>query len=135
MDFVTWLKLQWDRVGAWVCIAVGALALLLGYLGVSDTPHTAEQLPYIVSGGLVGIFLLGVGGMLWLSADLRDEWRKLDELDRTVASHQLAPASPVEPVTGPLPALEPPAGPPADGGPKGGASRPGRRSTRSRSSA
>jgi hypothetical protein len=23
------------------------------------------------------VFLLGLGGMLWLSADLRDEWREL----------------------------------------------------------
>jgi hypothetical protein len=37
-------------------------------------------MPYIASGGLGGIFLLGLGSTLWLSADLRDEWRKLDEL-------------------------------------------------------
>jgi hypothetical protein len=30
----------------------------------------------------VGVFLLGLGGVLWLSADLRDEWRKLDRIER-----------------------------------------------------
>jgi hypothetical protein len=90
MGFIDWVRLQWDRVGAWVCIGVGALVLLLGYIGVSGTPYTSEQLPYIISGGLTGIFLLGIGGMLWLSADLRDEWRKLDNLDESLQAHTKA---------------------------------------------
>jgi hypothetical protein len=49
---------------------------------VSDTAFPAEQIPYVVSGGLVGVFLLGLGAVLWLSADLRDEWRKLDAIER-----------------------------------------------------
>jgi hypothetical protein len=31
---------------------------------------------------MVGLFLLGLGALLWVSADLRDEWRKLDSIDR-----------------------------------------------------
>ncbi len=81
MDLLGWLRNEWDRAGAWLAIGAGALALILGYVGVSNTEFTAEQLPYVVSGGLVGIFLLGIGGMLWLSADLRDEWRTLDAMD------------------------------------------------------
>jgi hypothetical protein len=77
MDLITMLKRQWDRVAAWVLIAVGLLALLLGYVGISGTPHVAEQLPYFISGGLLGVFVLGVAGMLWVSADVRDEWREL----------------------------------------------------------
>jgi hypothetical protein len=84
VELLTYIKAQWDRVGAWAAILIGALALLLGWLGISNTPYVAEQLPYIISGGLVGVFLLGVGGMLWLSADLRDEWRKLDDLETAV---------------------------------------------------
>jgi hypothetical protein len=49
---------------------------------VSSQALTAQQVPYIVSGGIGGLFLLGVGAMLWLSADLRDEWRKLDAIER-----------------------------------------------------
>lgn len=82
------LRQQWDRVAAWIAAGVGAGVLLTGYLGVSGTPHVAEQLPYFVSAGLTGIFLLGVSGMLWISADLRDEWRELHQiraaLDRVV---------------------------------------------------
>jgi hypothetical protein len=92
MDAVmSYLKNQWDRVGAWVCVAAGAAALLIGYLGVSDTIYTHEQIPYVVSGGLVGIFLLGLGAMLWVSADLRDEWRKLDAIDRHLVANGKLP--------------------------------------------
>jgi hypothetical protein len=74
MKFV---RTQWDRSGAVVAVAAGLIALFLGWLGSSDTQYVAGQMPYIVSGGLLGIFLLGVGAVLWLSADLRDEWRQL----------------------------------------------------------
>jgi hypothetical protein len=86
MDFVKslvkYVRTQWDRVGAWVSIAAGAIALLVGWLGVSGTTYPSEQIPYVISGGLVGLFLLGLGAMLWLSADLHDEWRKLDAIER-----------------------------------------------------
>jgi hypothetical protein len=84
MDILSYVRNQWDRVAAWVCIAVGAIALLLGWLGVSGTAYTAEQVPYVISGGVVGVFLLGLGALLWLSADLRDEWRKLDAIERVM---------------------------------------------------
>ena len=78
MEIGKWLRLQWDRVLAWVFVAVGAIALIAGWVGVSGSAYAAGQLPYLISGGIGGIFLLGVGATLWLSADLRDEWRKLD---------------------------------------------------------
>ena len=77
MNPMTFLRAQWDRVGAWVCISGGAIVLLLGWWGISGTTSVGRQLPYIISGGLFGVFLLGVGGLLWVSADLRDEWREL----------------------------------------------------------
>jgi len=81
MDIGKWLRLQWDRVLAWVLVAAGAIALIAGWVGVSGSAYAAGQLPYIISGGIGGIFLLGVGATLWLSADLRDEWRKLDSIE------------------------------------------------------
>ena len=90
MDLTTRIRQQWDRVGAGVAIALGALALLLGWLGVSATPYPAEQLAYIVSGAVGGIFLLGLGAMLWLSADLRDEWTKLDRLESALREREHA---------------------------------------------
>lgn len=86
MDFLKFLRLQWDRAAAWVVVAAGAVALVLGYRGVSGTAYLVEQVPYIVSGAVLGVFLLGLGAMLWLSADLRDEWRKLDDLEQAIST-------------------------------------------------
>jgi|SRR5581483_98775 len=81
MELWKWLRLQWDRVFGSAFVVTGAVALLTGWSKVSATPYVAEQVPYVVSAGLGGLFLLGVGATLWHSADLRDEWRKLDRLE------------------------------------------------------
>jgi hypothetical protein len=105
MDYVKWARGQWDRVGAVMAAVGGLLALLLGWIGVSGTAYPAGQLPYLVSGGLLGIFLLGVGGTLWLSADLRDEWRKLDRVEEALQSLEAATlATTPETADAPLPA-------------------------------
>jgi hypothetical protein len=97
-DIVGWVRAQWDRVSAWACLAAGAITLLMGWVGVSGTVYTTKQLPYIASNGLGGLFLLGTGAMLWLSADLRDEWRKLDRIEKAIlASGVAALPSPAEP--------------------------------------
>ena len=77
MELGKYLRVQWDRAGAVIATVLGLIALLLGYLGASDTVYIAEQIPYVVSGGLLGIVLLTIGAVLWISADLRDEWREL----------------------------------------------------------
>ncbi len=84
MDKMTYLRAQWDRALAIALVALGFLLLLLGWFGVRDTAYPAEQIPYIVSGGLFGLFASGLGAVLWISADLRDEWRKLDDLEQAV---------------------------------------------------
>lgn len=70
-------KNRWERAIAAAAVVAGALALLLGWLGVSRATLTTEQLPYIASGGLVGLFALGLAATLWLSADMRDEHQTL----------------------------------------------------------
>jgi hypothetical protein len=75
-----WVRAQWDRVAAVAAIAIGAVALIVGWVRISGELYPAAQLPYILSGGLGGLFLLGLGSTLWLSADLRDEWRELRRL-------------------------------------------------------
>jgi hypothetical protein len=85
MDFAKWLRLEWDRALSWAAVIAGAVALIIGWVGVSGSPYASGQLPYIISGGIGGIFLLGLGAMVWLSADLRDEWRKLDRLEEAIA--------------------------------------------------
>jgi hypothetical protein len=82
MGVSNWLKTQWDRVAAGVVLVLGLLALWLGWVGVHNGKLATQQLPYLASGGLLGVFALGVAGTLWLSADLRDEWRVLDDIRR-----------------------------------------------------
>jgi len=84
MGLLKYVRAQWDRSAGVAAMLLGALGLLLGWIGVSGAVYPAEQLPYLVSGGLGGLFLLGVGATLWLSADLRDEWRHLDSLEDEV---------------------------------------------------
>jgi uncharacterized membrane protein YfcA len=77
MGFVNWVRTQWDRAIALGALIIGLLALLIGWIGVSGNAYVAKQLPYVISGALFGIFMIGAAGVMWLSADLRDEWREL----------------------------------------------------------
>lgn len=97
MTYLRWARTQWDRVAAWACIALGALAVVLAWVAVGQEPLTAQQLPYLVSGGIGGLFLLGLGATLLLSADLRDEWRKLDAIERQGATAAGAEPDPDDP--------------------------------------
>ncbi|HYT39761.1 MAG TPA: hypothetical protein VEN99_09635 [Acidimicrobiia bacterium] len=81
MKLGRWLRLAWDRAAAVTLIVAGALALVLGWIGVSGEAFPAKQLPYLISGGIAGVFILGLGALCWLSADLRDEWTKLDRIE------------------------------------------------------
>lgn len=93
MDLINLAKKQWDRSAAIVFTGIGAIALIGGWLGVRGTPVLAEQTRYIVSGGVGAIFLLGLGATLWISADLRDEWRKLDRIEQSLGDGVLRWAS------------------------------------------
>ena len=82
MNIVRWLRVQWDRALAGAAALAGVIGLIVSWAGISDEVFAARQLPYLLSGGIGGLFLLGVGATMWLSADLRDEWHKLDRIER-----------------------------------------------------
>src|SRR5437762_12928451 len=84
MNLGNWLRVTWDRAVAVVLVAAGAAALLLGWIGMSDKALPALQLPYLISGGITGLFVLGLGTACWLSADMRDEWTKLDRIEEAL---------------------------------------------------
>lgn len=92
MDVMTWARSQWDRLTAAAALAAGVVLLVRGWYGVSGTAYPAEQLPYLISGGIGGLLLLGISAALWLSADLHDEWRKLDRIEQAIRETAIDPA-------------------------------------------
>lgn len=82
MGLWVFIRNQWDRVGAVAFAIAGAIAMDVAWLKVSWTLNTGEQLPYVVSAAMVGLFLLQIAALMWIAADLRDEWRKLDDIER-----------------------------------------------------
>ena len=100
MELKTFVRANWDRLLAVGLVLVGILALIIGWFGVSGTGLAAEQNPYLISGGVAGIAMIAIGCTVWLSADLQDEWRRLDALEERLG--QLVPptvstAAPVSP--------------------------------------
>ena len=74
------MRAHWDRLLAVGCVVIGAVVAILGWIGISGTALAYRQLPYLISGGVGGALFVGVGLTVYLSADLQDEWRKLDSL-------------------------------------------------------
>jgi hypothetical protein len=82
MHLTRWLRAEWDRVAGYASIAVGLVVLLTGINGVRHAEDVVDQLAYLTSGGIGAMFLLGVGATLLLSADLHDDWRKLNRVEQ-----------------------------------------------------
>jgi hypothetical protein len=78
----TALKHHWDRVLALVIALVGTVMLVVGWVHVSGTSVVAAQIPYLASECVGGLIAFGIATTLWISADLRDEWAKLDQIHR-----------------------------------------------------
>lgn len=75
---------RWMLVLGGVLLPLGLLLILLGWLGASRTILPFEQIPYVVSGGLLGIALVIIGGFVYfaywqtlLVRDTRAERREL----------------------------------------------------------
>ena len=86
MSYLRWIRNQWDRAFGVAAVTAGLVVLLAGWIGTSRAIFPAQQIPYLISGGLLGLFLLGLGATAWLSADMRDEWRKLDDFQGAVVA-------------------------------------------------
>lgn len=70
---------RWRTVMAVLAAGGGLIAILACWIGVSGSLVVANQLSYIASGGLLGLFLLGVATLLFW-AEQRD--RELERLHR-----------------------------------------------------
>lgn len=89
MGFKRFLRAEWDRVAGYAFVLAGAVALVFGFVGVRAAADVVDEISYLVTGGIGAIFLLGVGATLLLSADLHDDFRKLDRVEGKLdAIHQ-----------------------------------------------
>lgn len=84
-------RLLWRWVGAavrpylgWVLVGLGALVLLIGWFGVSREALPAKQIPYLVSGGIGGIFLAVLGAYFLGTQEMRNDSGRLDRLEHMV---------------------------------------------------
>lgn len=53
---------------ATLLLPAGVAAIVLGWSGASRTPFVFEQIPYLISGGLLGVGLVTCGGLLYLAS-------------------------------------------------------------------
>jgi hypothetical protein len=53
--------------GAFAVLA-GFVLMFLGWYGAARTPRQIEQIPYLISGGFIGLGLVFVGGLILASA-------------------------------------------------------------------
>jgi hypothetical protein len=83
-----WLRDRWHRALAVITAAVGLALVIFGWVGVSGSHSTTKQLPYLASGGVGGLFALGVAATIWLSSDLREGLAKFQGSPPAVAGSQ-----------------------------------------------
>jgi hypothetical protein len=55
---------EWPMALGMAMIVTGVVLSVLGYAGVQGSSATVEQLSFLVSGGLAGLFLLCLGSAL-----------------------------------------------------------------------
>lgn len=67
---------RWMLIVGGVLLPLGVLLVLLGWKGASDTVFVFEQVPYLISGGLLGVALVVAGGFVyfayWLTLLVRE---------------------------------------------------------------
>ncbi|MEY2446959.1 MAG: hypothetical protein QOH79_435 [Acidimicrobiaceae bacterium] len=82
--FWRWVHKATRPVIGWILLAVAALFILFGWIGVSGTPTVAKQIPYVVSGGIFGVFLAVFGAYFLATEELRKDSGRLDRLEGMV---------------------------------------------------
>jgi hypothetical protein len=82
--FWRWVGSATRPVVGWVLAGLGVIAILIGYLGISRESVVAKQLPYLISGGIGGIALVGAGAALIATEDIRRFRTRLDRLEAMV---------------------------------------------------
>lgn len=59
-----------------VLVAGGLVCVLLGFLGVRRNDDIVLQMPYLASGGLVGLALIGLGALVMIQQQMQEQSRR-----------------------------------------------------------
>lgn len=88
---------QWFQLAGAVLPLLGLLSILIAWYGVSHTARTWRQTPYLVSGGLLGLGLIFLGGFsyfaFWLTKLVQESRRQTAVLERIEAHLARTPES------------------------------------------
>jgi hypothetical protein len=76
-DFKTFVRLNARILIALALLVLGVVLVLLGWYGAANTNILTEQIPYFISGGLLGMALIIVAGIVGSSASLSRENRDM----------------------------------------------------------
>jgi hypothetical protein len=71
-------------IAACVLVPLGLGLVILGWLGAAKTPYQFEQMPYLISGGLLGLALAVLGGLAyfahWMTRIVADQRMQTDRI-------------------------------------------------------
>lgn len=81
---------RWRSVLAALAVVGGLISLIACWIGVSGSLVVANQLSYIASGGLFGLFLLGVATLLFWAEQRDRELARLHRVEGYLAAIAVA---------------------------------------------
>ncbi|MGQ0623896.1 MAG: hypothetical protein ACT4PP_04470 [Sporichthyaceae bacterium] len=65
-------------------VIAGLICVLLGYLGVRNEEDIALQLPYLASGGVLGLALIALGAIVMVKEQMREQARRSAAVTETL---------------------------------------------------
>jgi hypothetical protein len=86
----TSLQDRWLLWAGSVLVPLGLLLIALGYRGAAHAPRVIQQIPYEISGGMLGLALVFAGGFSyfawWLTRVVRQQERLAARIDAQTAT-------------------------------------------------
>jgi hypothetical protein len=82
---------RWNQIGGVACLGVGVVFITSCALGVRSAPEIVEDLSFLISGGLGGLFLLGLGITLVTDRHLEERREQLQRLERNIRAGIVVP--------------------------------------------
>lgn len=78
---------RWLQITGAVLLPAAAVLILLGWYGASHTTRVWEQVPYLISGGVLGLAFAFVGGFAyfayWLTRLVAEERQRAEQAEET----------------------------------------------------